>query len=448
MYKMGEQGGAVRLTISGWRDLIRWPSIIPQLKRLEELSINLGTSANISGNAVAALAMWPNTLTSLHLSYREAEKIWTLPNKTALDIIDYFPKLEHLHLEGWTGFSAQCARNLPPALKTLWLPVNRALAKQCPNLSECLPEGLLHLALDGENFTDQMCAHLPSGLQTLELFNASHISPAGIRALPQSLTRFRLGWSNTVSDESVQALPRSVKSVFFNHARDLTEKVFEFWPPLLEELEVCGYEQHLSWIAHHVAEFPRSMTFLKLSGQLERLEDKHLAFLPKVLTTLQLDFCPLITDHGFSLLPRGLRSLGIHTSNNVTDEGMRHLPPYLDILRLPKNQVISGKSFVSLPRYLSKLELPAITLVEDQDIIHLPRLLTTLDLASVADLRDGFATSLPRTITALKLSSIKHLTFKCVPYLPPYMRDIDLGQTGVADRYNSERKRIAKCYPK
>ena len=113
----------------------------------------------------------------------------------------------------WKGFIRECLfAHLPEGLQTLDLSLNHIGAEGVKELAPHLPKGLqtLNLGLNdiGDEGVKELAPHLPEGLQTLD-FDCNGIGDEGVKELalhlPEGLQKLNL-WNNNIGDEGVKEL--------------------------------------------------------------------------------------------------------------------------------------------------------------------------------------------------------------------------------------------------
>lgn len=441
LYTMSELGGVKRLVLktNGLKHLDSWPLIIPSFKRLEELKLHFGCGNVVNGNMKAAFESWPKSIRKLTLSFRDAESCWK-----HVDASVCFPNLEDLELDGWSAFLGTYLHKMPN-LQRLSLTGNRSAAVK--KIIDLLPQGFKHLELsfNPSVLTEELKA-LPATLKTLDV-GSSHMTRKDIAHLPRSLTS---------------------ASIFFNKLKSFAGVTRDL-PPGLINLTISGYAHdrnaHQATINLDAKDLPSTLeSFNMLAGiwkfklkdlpqGLTQLKVPYFAttpmnaseFPPRITSLTILEPPEAFTDHNLEILPKTLTSLHIGGRKiEVTDEAIaHHLPPNLTALHIPYAQSITGKCFALLPRSLYHLELGSVD-VQDANIGDLPHFVESLYLPNAKHLTNACARLLPRGLTVLVITDAVHFNFACVPDLPLYIGKLDLGQTGVAEKYNNDRDRRSR----
>jgi hypothetical protein len=385
-----------------------------------------------------AFAQWPKTIKSLNLCFRQAETCWS----KCASIGEYFPALESLTLTGWAGFGAASMRKLPPTVTFLELTYCNSFTDAL--LRDCLPESIEHLLLPGSaKISPAVGAYLPRTLKSFSTGYTSVWTANDIQALPQSLTSLSIHFEPLSANEIINFLPQRLKSLelrcFWGVQASFTAAN---WPSTLETLLLR--DGSVTLVSQTL---PASLTRLELGTVAEGFE---VTSLPPSLRTFSVRDLPFsykktFKDPVLATLPSTLTHLSITSDIPITDDGLALLPKFLQVLHLHAVVSITGRGFKLLPRYLCSLELQRVQDITDEEIADLPRWITHLRLDSAKLLTDAFAIHLPRGLRLLNVSGNGNFTFKCLPHMPTHIYDIDLGQTGVGSKYDSDRNKRAKA---
>lgn len=437
LYSMSELGGVKRLVLSADKHLDSWPLIIPCFKRLEELSLNFGYTTVVGGSMRDACQFWPKSIRKLYLSMRQAESCW----KT-FKIAECFPNLEDLTLSGWTAFLGSYVSQMPNLTR---LRLNQNTTSSIDLIVQKLPPCLKHLELPSNPHVSSASLEiLPRELRTLDIsscrLTSSEFELIGAMPMLTSLT-ISLNDSGIRLTEILTKLPRMLRELNVKDGGEADMNLLDL-PPLLETLTVKAYDSQLHGVVF--SQLPRTITSLSLSGA--SIEVCEASDFPPNLKHLDLASATFTLKNSFfALLPRGLVTLelgGRAIKNEVNDNCVPFLPPNLITLNAPSLN-ISGYAFAQLPRTLYYIGLGS-EVVHDEHIGDLPPFVLSLVLSKVTLLTDACARLMPRGIRSLSISSGVAFTFACVPHLPPFIDNIDMGQTGVAEKYQNDRARRAK----
>lgn len=438
---MSELGGVRRLVLktNHFKHLDCWPPIVSVFKRLEDLSIDFGATNVVQGNFVAAISSWPKTIKSLYLSFRGSEKCWN-----DIEPTQYFPNLEKLSLEGWTGFKPETMRKMPPGLTSFTMILNSSSTIDA--LVSNLPADFKELSVPYNNkMTEAGFRNLPRSLLSLEI--ANDLTPELVTLLPPGLTHLSFSSPQNFR-QLLPLLPKSLLSLDIRSGYSDTHTIdASDLPPKLTSFTAQYAITHFK-----IADLPRTMKTLVLNDPKALTEFQHL---PPNLKSLYLRQSGHLAEDGFmDLLPRSLTLFAVEMSpyygrsaeHLITNEGLKNLPPHLRRLDLPKCKLVTGECFVYLPRTLEHLDLQSSVDVQDHHIADLPKFLQSLYLHSAKDLTNGCARLLPRTLTTLFINESPHFDFACVPDLPLFMSRVELGQNGVAAKYFIERSKRSRTY--
>lgn len=448
MYTMSDLGGLRRLCLStrGFSHLSRFPQVISAFKSLEELKLEFGVQNIVGGSASRAFASWPKTIRKLTLSFRDAEKCWG-----QITASECFPNLEELDLDGWTGFKAAFVAYMPPNFSSLTLRTNTS--SFITNLIKALPRDFKNLTLiTNPNIDREALESLPPTLKTL-CIPASPLLAQNAELLPSTLTKLDVRVEANAIAGLMSKLPPNLISFVLstgwmpgaNFHLDASKL-----PASLETLQISG----TSRLAMTLKDLPSSLTFLQLSSPCIKASTyENLPSHLRHLIIIDADW-DVLCDSFIEALPRSLLTLQVSCAMSLfrsktphlTEKAIPHLPPNLTNLVLHPSTNVTGEYFGQLPHFLSLLELRTTSFVLDEHIQHLPKYLQVLRLPDAKDLTDKFAPALPRGLSELIVVNNDSFTFECVPHLPPYINTLELGHTGVKDRYRSERDKKSKKF--
>lgn len=277
--------------------------------------------------------------------------------------------------------------------------------------------------------------HLPSHLTKLSLRSFAstgiHLSP------PTSISN----GASSPSQSTESILPDSLTDL-----RILAKVVilFEHLPRALTRLQLDGEIVKPLSDARSSASTSASASASAQQGNETSFKDDDFTLLPSRLLQLTLgsfSSTSTITSRCLSLLPRGLEKLTI--KGEMAFESLDHLPPLLSLLHLPNISSLNPSSFIPLlPRYITNLDLGSISsFTDDHFSSPLPPYLRHLNLSSAKLITDKIAPLLPRQLLTLIIKDNGNFSFASVPSFPPFIDLIELGYSGVTDKYISERKR-------
>ena len=444
MYTMTDLAGLRRLCLKtrGFSHLGHWPVVISAFKGLQELNLDFGAPNVIGGSIIAAFASWPKTIRKLRLSFREAEKCWNQV-KTS----EYFPCLEELDLEGWSGFKAAFIKDMPPNFSSLILRSNTS--SFITNIIAALPRDFQHLSLLANPNVDRVSLEaLPPTLKTLRL-EASTLEASWVLLIPSTVTNLTVRVEGDHIEGFLKGLPPNLKCLSLSTGWSSGMHTFmdaSKLPSTLETLRIIGSTD----ITMKLEDLPENLTALELDNP--SMPVASYERLPRTLRHLQLKSAPrsLLCDRLIEVLPKTLYTLCVRVPNYprvvglLTEDAIPNLPANLSELVLFPSDKITGESFAKLPRLLSVLDLHTTTFILDEHIQHLPKYLQVLRIPLARNLTNAFAPLLPRGLSELIITENDNFTFDCVPDLPPYINKLELGHTGVKDRYESERLKRSK----
>lgn len=414
------------------------------LRELNVKSLDIGLPGNDIG---AFLASLPPTLTKLVVG---PINLTQNGDHSAVNLSVSLPRLQSLHIATQTLEKLDTMRTLPL--------------------------GLENLILEGRVNPDDV-AFLPRGLQTLSLVvsgydNDKFIRVCCERCLPPNLQCLKLFAVMSASEEMIEALPRTIESLWMDGEQSL--------PP------------------SHVSLLPPTLTQYSLVSN-SRLTDEALANLPRTITSLSIQLSPNISAQGLKGLPCGLKSIALrrlvqtpangNLSSSLTlsnpfstptlnvDTCIANLPKTLTSFEMLNGGAINNETLVKklIPPHLIHLRTSPDTAdqIESEAIAHFPRdmqsliiagslltdaaapllppRLTTLNLGLASNITDAFCESLPCTLLRLYLPSAQNLsdtaieklprglsflqllgavrlTSKAIPYLPRSLQVLDLSE--------------------
>jgi hypothetical protein len=291
-------------------------------------SVTILIIASATGISVLQLANFPPHLKELCLSNQLIR--FMLDSHVPLLSRD----LEKFSLTGARLLTANCIDDLPTKLRSRhWLPrelIQSLAFRFVAELPQTTTSTYGFPQWVKEYFCDEMVAHLPSSIATIEWPGASLSDAAFAAPFPSSLTILRLPVTSFISDQALAALPPNLTILTIPKCTQITD---------------AG-----------IAYLPSNLAVLDLSMN-RRLTDFATAALPRSLTELYLQTNNTITDAGIANLPRSLKILGLGWNQHISDKGIFDLPPQLQDLDLGAASKITDESRNIFPKTLKRLVL-------------------------------------------------------------------------------------------
>lgn len=244
---------------------------------------------------------------------------------------------------------------LPKSLTDLTLHYSAMLL--CNSDLSVLPRGLKHLNMGGVSRLTSACvAHAPNSLESLTLGCLGYTTyPEDVWATSSHLSNLQVfvAPSTHFDHNDFVALPPCLTKLYVSViAQSLQSDTFLFLPRSLTSLQLQG---RVTYTRLHLEQFPQSLRTLHLDETSMSEVTFCLDALPRQLTNLSLSPGNCIKDAHLSQLPRTLMFLNLYANHLVTNEGIQHLPNNLLQLEIYTNNNLTPACLPHLPRSLRRL---------------------------------------------------------------------------------------------
>lgn len=187
-----------------------------------------------------------------------------------------------------------------------------------------LPDTVRHVKLD--TLSDSNVGRLPPSLTSLSIFDTQHISKAGWRAMPTSLTRLHLVH---IPPCNLQWLPDSLRELRLDECNFIIQPKELRLPPGLEVLDIQVYRAREQHVQQLLSILPR-LRKLYLKWDDDDLTHDSLRQL-KTLTSLRFLRLggPASADCVLPWLPPSLQRLQLPQTLRLDEQQLRALPSHL-----------------------------------------------------------------------------------------------------------------------
>lgn len=482
----------VELRNLNWLAWCRMPKYLVHLRNLKELIVNRG-AFKLQGleDAASVLKQLPSSLEKLELGFANATSLLASsdPNhaskgesegtkdfETCLPLNELYPTLKHLRVAPSGDLSSLLPSCLPKSLLSLdcGLPPK---AMDIELFFYDLPKGLTRLDSQTEFFASKATlGALPDNLLELNLMCHNPLEACHVSSLPSTITKLGQRVSPNFTDEICAVLPSQLVSFYpWEVSTDSLEEALSALPSTLKELSLMD-EATLSYNAQLLSLLPRGLTILSctidweemkpdvlppqltsltVQGEAPTFESEFEKVLPASLTYLDMKNLSGELDIQFiSILPRSLRTFKAFFSaetSGITDPAEIRFPPQLEHLEAYYNYSyddyplpfcnwpktlktlrgieVSTSGLKLLPPYLTHLEISAIYSsesfnAEDPDLIERARFLQRCgrnyenpdprDLEPLA--RVSIFDLLPRTLRHLNIESCTDIVLEVADF--------------------------------